>query len=54
LIQTSRSMLEVNTIIAGMIVVGLLGFLVEHTVFDRLERVTLGNWYRRNDEATVG
>ena len=56
LIQQSRSMLEVNTIIAGMIVVGLLGFLVEHTVFDRLERVTLGNWYRRNDEAatTVG
>lgn len=54
LIQVSRSMLEVDKIIAGMIVVGLLGFLVERYVFDRAERATLGNWYRRAEEATFG
>jgi ABC-type nitrate/sulfonate/bicarbonate transport system permease component len=54
IIQVSRSMLEVDKIIAGMIVVGLLGFLVERFVFDRIERVTLGKWYRRSQEATVG
>ena len=53
-IQVSRSMLEVDKIIAGMIVIGLLGFLVERFVFDRVERATLGSWYRREEGAEIG
>jgi ABC-type nitrate/sulfonate/bicarbonate transport system permease component len=44
LIQMSRSMLEVDRIIAGMAVIGVLGFLVERFAFDRLERLTIGRW----------
>ena len=53
LIQVSRSMLEVDRIIAGMIVVGVLGFCVERFVFDRVELATLGNWYQRAEEARL-
>ena len=53
-IQVSRSMLEVDKIIAGMIVIGLLGFLVERFVFDRVELATLGSWYRREEGAEIG
>lgn len=53
-IQVARSMLEVDKIMAGMIVIGLLGFLVERFVFDRVELATLGNWYRREEGAGIG
>jgi ABC-type nitrate/sulfonate/bicarbonate transport system permease component len=53
LIQVSRSMLEVDKIIAGMIVVGFLGFCVERFVFDRIELATLGSWYQRDEEARL-
>ena len=47
-IQVSRSMLEVDRIIAGMVVIGVLGFLVERFAFDRLERATIGRWHPTN------
>jgi ABC-type nitrate/sulfonate/bicarbonate transport system permease component len=46
MIQVSRSMLEVDRIMAGMAMIGILGFLVERFGFDRLERLTIGRWRR--------
>lgn len=44
LIEVSRSTLDVDRVMAGMAVIGVLGFLVERFAFDRLERVTIGRW----------
>ncbi len=44
LIQVSRSTLEVDRILAGMAMIGILGFLVERFAFDRIERLTIGRW----------
>lgn len=44
LIQFSRSTLEVDRIIAGMAMIGILGFLVERFAFDRIERMTIERW----------
>ena len=46
LIQVSRSTLDVDRIIAGMAMIGILGFLVERFAFDRIERMTIGRWRR--------
>jgi ABC-type nitrate/sulfonate/bicarbonate transport system permease component len=45
-IQVSRSTLDVDRVIAGMAVIGILGFLVERFAFDRVERLTIGRWRR--------
>jgi ABC-type nitrate/sulfonate/bicarbonate transport system permease component len=45
-IQVSRSTLDVDRVIAGMAVIGILGFLVERFAFDRIERLTIGRWRR--------
>ena len=45
-IQISRSTLDVDRVIAGMAVIGILGFLVERFAFDRIERMTIGRWRR--------
>ena len=44
-IQVSRSMLEVDKIMAGMAVIGVLGFAAERLVFDRLEIATIRRWH---------
>jgi ABC-type nitrate/sulfonate/bicarbonate transport system permease component len=44
LIQVSRSTLDVDRIMAGMAMIGILGFLVERFAFDRIERLTIGRW----------
>jgi ABC-type nitrate/sulfonate/bicarbonate transport system permease component len=44
LIQISRSTLDVDRIMAGMAMIGILGFLVERFAFDRIERLTVGRW----------
>jgi len=44
MIEVSRSMLEVTRIMAGMAMIGFLGFLVERFAFDRIERLTIGRW----------
>lgn len=48
LIQFSRSTLDVDRIMAGMGMIGILGFLVERFAFDRIERLTIGRWRRSN------
>lgn len=45
-IQLSRSMIEVDRIMAGMAVIGVLGFTVERLVFDRLESATIRRWHQ--------
>jgi ABC-type nitrate/sulfonate/bicarbonate transport system permease component len=47
MIQVSRSTMDVDRILAGMAVIGLLGFLVERFAFDRIERLTIGRWRRQ-------
>ena len=48
LIEVSRSTLNVDRIIAGMAVIGILGFLVERFAFDKIERLTISRWRRVN------
>jgi ABC-type nitrate/sulfonate/bicarbonate transport system permease component len=36
-----------DVIIAGMIIIGALGFLIEYFAFDRLDRATVGRWGMR-------
>ncbi len=36
-----------DVIVAGMIIIGGLGFLIEYFAFDRLDRVTVGRWGMR-------
>jgi ABC-type nitrate/sulfonate/bicarbonate transport system permease component len=50
LIQFSRSTLDVDRIMAGMAMIGILGFLVERFAFDRIERMTIGRWRQRSAE----
>jgi len=50
LIQVSRSTLDVDRIMAGMAMIGILGFLVERFAFDRIEQMTVGRWRRRSAE----
>lgn len=46
LIEVSRSTLDVDRIMVGMAVIGILGLLVERFAFDRIERFTIGRWRR--------
>jgi ABC-type nitrate/sulfonate/bicarbonate transport system permease component len=50
LIQFSRSTLDVDRIMAGMAVIGILGFMVERFAFDRIERLTIDRWRRAGAE----
>lgn len=50
LIQVSRSMIEVDRIMTGMVVIGVLGFLVERLVFDQLEKMTVRRWHPSNSK----
>lgn len=36
-----------DVIVAGMIIIGALGFLIEYFAFDRLDRATVGRWGMR-------
>jgi ABC-type nitrate/sulfonate/bicarbonate transport system permease component len=44
LIEVSRSTLDVDQVLVGMAVIGILGFLVERFAFDRLEQLTVAKW----------
>lgn len=44
LIEVSRSTLEIDRILAGMAIIGVLGFLVERFAFDKIEQLTIGRW----------
>ena len=44
LIEVSRSTLDVDRVMVGMAVIGVLGFLVERFAFDRLEQLTVAKW----------
>jgi ABC-type nitrate/sulfonate/bicarbonate transport system permease component len=46
LIEVSRSTLDVDRILVGMAVIGILGFLVERLAFDQIERLTVARWRR--------
>lgn len=44
LIEVSRSTLDIDRVMVGMSVIGVLGFLVERFAFDRLEQLTITKW----------
>jgi ABC-type nitrate/sulfonate/bicarbonate transport system permease component len=50
LIQFSRSTLDVDRIMAGMAMIGILGFLVERFAFDRIEQLTINRWRQKSVE----
>lgn len=47
LLSTSMDARRGDTILLGMCVIGLLGYLIEHTVFDGVDRITVGRWGAR-------
>ena len=44
LIFGAREFLNTNVMLAGIAVIGLVGFLLEKLVFQKLERLTLVRW----------
>jgi len=44
MIDNARWQLRSDIVLAGMVVIGIIGLLVENVGFDLLERKTIGKW----------
>lgn len=49
-IDQSRAMLRVDQVMAGIATIGFMGYLIEHYIFNALERVTIARWGIRREE----